>query len=229
MTNLIPCVDCGQLISRTAAQCPNSKCKSEYPRGIYCRVCSSSVEYLSEYLAESQPFPVGQALTKGSGYSLVGYHPECVQRVLKVPDDFACADCGMPIAKLWDWERLFNSKDLDGSCPECGKPNLIAGRRTTGPVGLGSVTYGLMYCYGCKLPILLWHKLKIQSFGIGEESNLYHDFCLAKKFYLEERHHSVLESKKAQRDAVQATSSGGCVSLLLIGTLIILLLISVRF
>jgi hypothetical protein len=131
----------------------------------------------------------------------------------------------MPATKLWNWEKLFNSEELDGPCPECDRPDLITGWFQTSE--FSQVRPG--NCHGCKLPILLWHKLKIQSFGIGEASDYYHDFCFAKKSYLQEKLNRLVESKKAERDGSQAKSSEGCLSLLLIGMLIILLLSSASF
>lgn len=210
MTGLVPCIDCGQPISQTAHICP--KCESRHPRGTYCGVCAPR-KY--EFWSELQPFPVSQALTKPGGYQ--HYHPECVQRVLKVPDSFACVDCGMPITKLWDWEKLFNSKDLDGPCPECGRPRLI-----TEDFRDGAATVRQANCHSCELPMLVWHK------RVFAKGHLYHDFCLALECAVVERHNRSLESKNTERNVLRAKSSGGCLSLLLIGMLIVFLVNSVR-
>ncbi len=219
MTNLVPCIDCSQLLSSTAVRCP--KCNSEYPHGIYCRVCNPSS---NRFLSDSRPFSVNQALTKGPHFSLAGYHVECVRRVLKVPDDAACADCGMPIAKLWDWDKLFVTKNLDGPCPECGRPYLLS----------GLVSMQQVNCCGCDLPILLWHKRALADRNLDypfadadylfADRSLYHDFCLAALRALVEKHESRIESRKSERDVVSEKSQQGCLSLLLIGTLITLLL-----
>jgi len=202
MADLVPCLDCGQLISPTANSCP--KCKSTYPRGIHCLVC-----HAHWYSARSEPkyFPVSQALTKPDDVgNLLGYHPECVERVLKVPDNVACADCGVTINKLWDWKTLFNSKDWYGPCPECGRSVLMSVRRHR-------------YCHDCELPILFWHKCITT-----DDWSSYHDFCLPERF------HHLLDEKKTEREVVEANLSKGCLSLaLLILILITLVLNSVRF
>jgi hypothetical protein len=74
---------------------------------------------------------------------------EELRSVLKVPDSFACADCGMPITKLWDWEKLYKSKDLDGPCPDCGRPDLITDRFRSGTLSMRQAN-----CHGCELPAL---------------------------------------------------------------------------
>lgn len=130
------------------------------------------------------------------------YHPGCVQRVLEVPDGFACADCGLSITTLWDWETLFNTRgdDLYAPCPACGRPDLIAGW-----FGQGAAYTRQADCSGCGLPMLLWHKRSMAS---------YHDFCFAVERALVKSHNRSVESKKTQGEMLREKSRQGCLSLL---------------
>lgn len=114
-SNLVPCHECGALISPTSSRCV--KCRSDGPHAI-CPLCQK---------------PVKPSLgVRGPSCSYV--HPECIRQLLPIYD-FACRDCGASLKSqlsstdpvVLRTDRAFYEKLKRSVCRECGKPTAWGG------------------------------------------------------------------------------------------------------
>jgi hypothetical protein len=137
---LMPCIDCGHHISKSASSCP--KCKSREPRGVKCFVCKPGGSPLSIKIAHH-------------GGGIVYYHPACISMVLSIPRDITCPECGVRLSQYWTWKDLCRSGIV--SCKNCGVHNAL---RTDSREG---------ECNHCKLPVLGFHAYKSYSSEIYHE------------------------------------------------------------
>jgi Zn finger protein HypA/HybF involved in hydrogenase expression len=167
MADLIPCIDCGQSISASASSCP--KCQSEYPRGVHCTFCYGrfpSAFHGGRFSSDAMPtirhISIKDAVShKKWGGTLEYYHLECVKKLLTPPDNSACPDCRIPIARFWDWEKLFKITDwYNTACPNCGSKHVLM--RETFP----------SFCDLCALPLLRFHN------AVSRSREHYHDLCV---------------------------------------------------
>ena len=147
MAELTPCIDCGHRVSRSAFNCP--KCKSPKPHGVDCLVClDDRGARVSTKKGHQHPH------SARSSYGPYYYHPDCVKRVLTIPTEVLCPECGVTLFASWNWEELCESGYE--SCKNCGAPDVLGHK--------GS-------CLKCHLPILVFHRLELIS------SDKYHESC----------------------------------------------------
>ena len=186
MSNLVACLDCGQLISSSAHVCP--KCNTDHPRGVKCSVCGIG------------SLPKKDALCNRFLGDLLYYHPECVKRILDVPDNFLCADCGVRVNQIYDWEKIFYASNVYiHSCPNCGLPEFVRNKIENAHFGCGT----------CRLPLLGFHKVLTAGSGVHLKS--YHDACAPES--LRQREAS---GRKLQSETKPQESNIGCATLLLV-------------
>jgi len=104
MADLIPCIDCGHRISRSADKCP--KCQSSEPFGVPCKFCEDT---------GGARIPVKEAYLSGHR---TYFHPECIKKVLSIPGGTLCPDCGVSQSQAWSLKELSERRVL--SCKNCG-------------------------------------------------------------------------------------------------------------
>src|SRR5258707_90093 len=97
MPELSTCWDCGHRVSTAAKARPAPVCKSPYPFGVKCKICSQRLAYKDRF-------------DSGGRYS----HPACVKRMLSIPT--ACTLCGASLpVKPMDGKRLRSYSMHDSS------------------------------------------------------------------------------------------------------------------
>jgi hypothetical protein len=91
-------------------------------------------------------------------YSGCYYHPECIERVLTIPNNALCSECGVLLSQSWSWEELCERRYV--SCKNCGGQDVFGHK--------GS-------CSKCHLPILVFHRL--ETVGSVYSLAKYHESC----------------------------------------------------
>jgi len=194
MANLVDCLDCGQPISQSASVCP--KCHTDCPRGVKCSACGKGT------------IPKKKALYSIEHCSY--YHPECVKRILSIPDTFLCPDCNIRVNQNYDWQKLFHVSNVYGlSCPNCGLPSFLDSKSIHVALGCGI----------CNLPLLGFHEIVVAYDESSHNLESYHDLCAPE--CIKEKD---VTKHKLQRETNLKKSSTGCTALMLVILLAILLL-----
>lgn len=188
MTKLVTCLDCGQQISQTASVCP--KCHTDRPHGVKCSACAKG------------SIPKKDALYNSVRIERGYYHPECVRRILDVPDNFICADCGIRVNRIWDWQKIFNASNIYGlPCPNCGRPDFM-GRKSI---------YPALGCGTCRLPLLGFHKIIAAYSDSTHDIESYHDLCATESVKEKD-----VSKRKLQRESHLKKSNLGCTTLMFV-------------
>lgn len=226
MAELVPCIDCGHQISKSAYKCP--KCTSDRPHGVHCLVCHP---YELGAGLIGVPFPAKYAISRSDRYSEY-YHPECAERVLTIPNYTICPECSIPIAQYWSWKELFNGHYWYARpCKNCGSPQILLNANVLAEIGIpehdsySTPRYELC-CEKCKLPVCCFHRAFIDSTRSHHIFiTCYHDFCVP-KYILDrrkqesERRQREERIREQQREAAnlnrRANNSSGCVLLFLL-------------
>lgn len=157
--NLVPCHECGQLISPNSSSCV--KCESYHPFA-RCRLCGKAIK-------PSEAFhPNVYSLL----HEIVFFHFECVRRMLPVPRGIACPDCGAslesqcPVADSIEL-RWNYTLTIPITCNVCGN---------TDPWGLGLYSGGDgVFCSWCGFRVFRRHE-KTEHI-IVEEWCWFHKSC----------------------------------------------------
>ncbi len=109
MSNLIPCIDCGKNVSRSARTCPH--CASQDPVGVTCVECEGRLS-------------TGKAATFGDSEYPKYFHPECLTTIVREYfspyEPLHCHDChgllNTPPPGDHAWAKGYPEKP----CPHCG-------------------------------------------------------------------------------------------------------------
>jgi hypothetical protein len=113
MPDLEPCVECGNLLSKSAEKCP--KCECRYPWGVDCKICGGRLKMSEAVDTEG----TRQSMTSHVWFA---YHVDCYRKVMphervQIP----CPDCQSPTSRLLRTPNLV--KEAKAPCPNCGRPN----------------------------------------------------------------------------------------------------------
>jgi hypothetical protein len=131
-STLIPCHECGAIISRDAGVCV--RCGSRDPYA-FCSICKEAVK---PSCAENDN---GVRRVQRYGYYEY-YHHDCVRR-LPIPKSFRCNHCGASLdSRIPTTDPLrfcfdFFTAVSNGPCPQCGNPKPLQ----------------FEGCHICKLPL----------------------------------------------------------------------------
>ena len=163
---LVNCIECGELVSDTATECP--PCKKVAPMGVNCAICRQ-IDKASSLLTFQAMYGLGQKIQ---------VHCECVKSLFS--RDATCWECGDMVWNGQNWEeglrgwtlnrRSPNSERLEtndwpgGHCPHCGAKDALANR-------------GL--CQGCLLPAVsrVHDLIYLDSKGSYQKRGHYHLPC----------------------------------------------------
>jgi hypothetical protein len=163
MKKLVTCLECGHSIAQSAVCCP--KCKTDSPHGVPCEACNKKMNKK-------------QAITFtffGQRNASFYYHPECIQKILSIPSNIQCLDCGHHIdASILPLEEItkenscnFYDNHFLPSCPECGSVDVLQRQG---------------FCALCKMPIYGFHPMREgqnEKYPYPFSNNLlFHECCV---------------------------------------------------
>ena len=149
MAELSTCWDCGHRVSTAAKACPAPACKSPYPFGVKCKICSHRLAYKDRFDA-------------GGRYS----HPACVNRLLSIPTECCLCKASLPV-KPMNGKRIrgysmHDSSEAPEVCGSCGQPDP---RRY------------LSCCAKCDLPLFKGNTYVVRKRPEVHYSEHYHPGC----------------------------------------------------
>lgn len=188
MAELTPCKDCQHQISRSALTCP--KCNSHTPHGVDCLVCKDDGG-ISFSAKKAHLHPHG---TSNWGYTY--YHPECIERVLAIPNAGSCSECCVGLSRSWSWKELCSNGHV--SCKNCGVLNVFGQKGN---------------CTKCQLPILAFHRM--EDVGSVYSPSKYHEACFRTVQRLAAQATEVDPEKRKKSFVDRATLVGAIVGLVL--------------
>ena len=118
VSRLTPCVECGHLVSVTAAVCP--RCKGTAPLGLPCMLCGKPIR--AEELVRAH---------------LLVCHRQCLLSRFVIPASATCPDCGVSLSDL----KLAITTGPEASpgqlgCPGCGHHSPLGGAEMCSFCGL---------------------------------------------------------------------------------------------
>lgn len=148
--NLIPCVECGGLVSTQARVCPH--CRKPSPLGTPCMLCGHPVRSTDLIRA----------------HHLIGHH-QCIKQHFVVPASATCLDCGAPLTDLQLWPIRPGESPAERVCHQCGREDPLGGVEACSFCGL------LIYDFQIRVE----GRLRGYAPREFDTCHVLHDFCVA--------------------------------------------------
>jgi len=177
-SDLVACIQCGQLISRMSETCV--KCGSDRPFA-RCQLCREPIR-ASEAFRPREPSHLGSLLGAGGGFD---FHYQCVADMLPMPADITCRSCGASLKSQLGISDPVILRFLFGNTPRCqqcgdpcphgeqGAPNCgwcglrIFRHDKTGWARPGEWERGEMHAVCCRLAARAMRESRVRASGIG--------------------------------------------------------------